>query len=146
MADENGFEEKAGRVAMGLAWAIFAIKFILTASVISLVVLFLIKKPLWLAPIIGVGLYLFYRIIIVGLIWTLIDRVATHQVKETGSVNYDPSRMIPIIRASICNGEKVAGFKDLGTGHFTEVMLIRSDADLAKFMETYGLEEVRTEY
>ena len=31
---------------------------------------------------------------------------------------------IPVIRASICTGEKVAGFQDIHTGKFTEIMLI----------------------
>ncbi|MBO4890785.1 MAG: aspartate dehydrogenase [Lachnospiraceae bacterium] len=47
----------------------------------------------------------------------------------------------PVIKCSICNGEQVAGFKDLNTGIFTEVCLIRNDADLRTFMETYGITE-----
>ena len=45
----------------------------------------------------------------------------------------------PMIRASICNGEQVAGFKDLATGAFEEVMLIRDDADLADFKKEFGI-------
>ena len=33
-------------------------------------------------------------------------------------------------RASICNGEQVAGFKDIHTGKIEEVMLIKNQADL----------------
>ena len=53
---------------------------------------------------------------------------------------YDKENQRPIIRASICTGEQVAGFKDLHTGKFTEIMLIRDQNDLAEFLTEYGLE------
>ena len=53
---------------------------------------------------------------------------------------YDRERMIPVMRCSICTGEKVAGFRDKTTGKFTDVMLIRSDSDLAAFRKQYGIE------
>ena len=59
---------------------------------------------------------------------------------------YDPAVEQPIIRASICTGEQAAGFKDLKTGAFHEVMLIRDDSDLRKFLKMYGLDEVEKEY
>ena len=34
---------------------------------------------------------------------------------------YDHDTQEPVIRASICNGEQVAGFKDIHTGKFEEV-------------------------
>lgn len=52
-----------------------------------------------------------------------------------------------IMKASICNGEQVAGFKDLHTGKFEEVMLICSAADLDDFRVMYGItEEITKEY
>ncbi len=62
------------------------------------------------------------------------------------SYDYDPEKEKPIIRASICNGEQVAGFKDRETGEFHEIMLIRNNEDKAVFMRTYGLEKVDKEY
>jgi len=59
---------------------------------------------------------------------------------------FDPARQTAVIRSSICTGEKVAGFKDLEGGHFTEVMLIRSRQDEERFKELYRLEAVKTEY
>jgi hypothetical protein len=53
---------------------------------------------------------------------------------------YDHENKIPIIKASICNGEQVAGFKDVHTGAFEEVMLIRDFSDLAEFKDLYGIE------
>ena len=54
--------------------------------------------------------------------------------------SYDPAVRKPIIRASICTGEQVAGFKNLETGAFEEIMLIRDAADLAEFKRRYGIE------
>lgn len=52
-----------------------------------------------------------------------------------------------MIKASICNGEQVAGFKDLHTGKFEEVMLICSAADLDAFRAMYRItEEITKEY
>ena len=62
------------------------------------------------------------------------------------TVPFDPIRQIPVIRASICTGEQVAGFKDRSTGHFTEAMLIRGEADKQRFMRMYGIEHITTEY
>ena len=59
---------------------------------------------------------------------------------------YDKENEKPIIRASICTGEKTAGFRDIKTGKFREVMLIRSPKDLDEFMEKYGLDSIDTEY
>ena len=52
---------------------------------------------------------------------------------------YDPEQKTPVIRCSICTGEQVAGFRH-EDGHFEEVMLLRSPADLAAFREAYGIE------
>ena len=60
---------------------------------------------------------------------------------------YDREHMKPVIRASICTGEEVAGFKDIRTGKIEEIMLIRSPEDLEKFKEIYEItEEISKEY
>lgn len=61
--------------------------------------------------------------------------------KKVEKKAYDKSIKKPIIKASICNGEQVAGFKDLSTGAFEEVMLIKSPGDLEKFKEIYSITE-----
>ncbi|MCR5204675.1 MAG: aspartate dehydrogenase [Lachnospiraceae bacterium] len=61
-------------------------------------------------------------------------------------IRFDPDKQYAVIRSSICTGEKIAGFKNKEDGHFTEVMLIRSYEDKLNFMETYGIEEFKTEY
>ena len=58
--------------------------------------------------------------------------------------SYDKENKRPVIKASICNGEQVAGFKDIRTGKIEEVMLIRSRAALENFKAMYGIDEAIT--
>ncbi len=59
---------------------------------------------------------------------------------------YDKNDWKPVIKCSICNGEQVAGFKDIHTGKFEEIMLIRDNADLTDLMKRYDLTDVSKEY
>ena len=52
---------------------------------------------------------------------------------------YDKDNQIPVIKASICNGEQVAGFKDIHSGKFEEVMLIKGSEDIDLFKSMYGI-------
>ena len=61
--------------------------------------------------------------------------------KKIMKKTYDREHMKPVIRASICTGEEVAGFKDIRTGKIEEIMLIRSPEDLEKFKEIYEITE-----
>lgn len=62
------------------------------------------------------------------------------------SASYDASNQKPVLKCSICTGEQVAGFQDIRTGKFEDIMLIRSEADLQKFKEMYGLDTVTKIY
>lgn len=55
--------------------------------------------------------------------------------------SYDKENKKPVIKVSICNGEQVAGFKDIHTGKIEEVMLISLSADLESFKDMYGIDE-----
>lgn len=66
--------------------------------------------------------------------------------KKLQTITYDKEREKPVIRASICTGEQVAGFKDLATGKFHEVMLLRSEKDLVEFKRRCGITEITKEY
>ena len=66
--------------------------------------------------------------------------------KEQKPQEYDRANLCPVIRCSICNGEQVAGFKDLRDGSFQEVMLIKNESDLREFKMRYGLDSVQKEY
>ncbi len=57
--------------------------------------------------------------------------------KET----YNKEEKKPVIRISICTGEQVAGFKDLKTGKFQDIMLITNKKDEKEFRKRYGIQE-----
>lgn len=59
---------------------------------------------------------------------------------------YDKNQFKPVIKCSICTGEQVAGFKDINTGRFEEVMLIKNSRDLDAFMQLYDVQDVSKEY
>lgn len=70
-----------------------------------------------------------------------------HKKQEAIPVyEYDPKKEKPIIKASICNGEQVAGFKDLVSGEFHEIMLIRNESELEAFKKAYQLDHIDKEY
>ena len=67
--------------------------------------------------------------------------------KKTVKKSYDRDHMKPVIRASICTGEQVVGFKDLQTGNMKEIILIKSPKELENFKSMYGItEEIEKEY
>lgn len=61
--------------------------------------------------------------------------------KKKEKIAYDKTGKYPVIRASICTGEKVAGFKNEKTGKFEELMVLRNENDKALFMHTYDVKE-----
>ena len=54
----------------------------------------------------------------------------------------------PVIRSSICTGEQVACMRERATGRLHEIMLLRTEEDLAVFCRGYGLraDEIRKVY
>lgn len=66
--------------------------------------------------------------------------------KKSKKTQYDLTNKQAVIRASICNGEQVAGFKDRTTGKFEEVMLIRNEKDIEAFKKEYGVSDILKEY
>ena len=67
--------------------------------------------------------------------------------KKIVTQSYDMENKKPVIKASICNGEQIAGFKDIHTGKIEEVMLIKNPDDLEEFKGMYGITgEITKEY
>lgn len=66
--------------------------------------------------------------------------------KKKKRIEFDRESQRAILKCSICTGEQVAGFKDMHTGKFQEVMLIRNKKDLENFMTMYDLDKVPKEY
>lgn len=61
---------------------------------------------------------------------------------------FDREKKQPVMHISICTGETAVGWKDKETGRFEEVMLIREEKDLERFMDEYGIarEEIKKEW
>lgn len=74
------------------------------------------------------------------------DKLSNEEKRLKEVIKYDPVRQEAVIRASICTGEKVAGFKDRKNGSFTEVMLIRNQEDEEHFKKIFEVQEIRVEY
>ena len=66
--------------------------------------------------------------------------------KKNNKITYDKETEVPVIKSSICTGEKTAGFLEVNTGKYRDVMLIRSDADIELFKKACGTDEVRKIY
>lgn len=66
--------------------------------------------------------------------------------KKVNKIPYDKENLKPVLKCSICNGEQVAGFKNIHTGKFEDVMLIKDSGDLDKFMEMYDISTIEKEY
>ena len=61
---------------------------------------------------------------------------------------FDPAEYEPVIRASICTGEKVACMREKTSGKLYELMLIRTEADREAFCRLYHVEpeQIKTVY
>ena len=66
--------------------------------------------------------------------------------RKTVKKIYDKENLVPALKCSICTGEQVAGFQNVHTGKFEDVMLIRNEKELKKFMEMYDIESVKKIY
>ena len=60
--DENNRDEKIGRTVAGVAWILFAVRFLIIVSVIALPVVYFLGKPLWMAPVAALVVFIVYRL------------------------------------------------------------------------------------
>ncbi len=67
-------------------------------------------------------------------------------IKKVVKKTYDHEHKVPILRCSICTGEQVFGFKDLETGRFEDILLVRNESDLQRVMKEYEITEITKEY
>ncbi len=68
--------------------------------------------------------------------------------KKPEPPRFPPEDFEPVLRSSICTGEKTACMRERATGRIRELQLIRDQRDLEEFCRTYGVkpEEIRTIY
>ncbi len=71
-----------------------------------------------------------------------------HRTKPPAAPLFSLEEYEPVIRSSICTGEQVACMRNRATGQLREVMLLRTESDLAEFCRLYGLraDEIKTVY
>lgn len=56
---------------------------------------------------------------------------------------YNKQTEVPAVKSSICTGEKTAGFLEVNTGKYRDIMLVESDADIEAFKSACGVDEVK---
>lgn len=66
--------------------------------------------------------------------------------KKIQTAEYDRENWRPVLKCSICNGERVAGFKNVHTGAFREECFVMNDSELENFKRKYGITELGKEY
>ena len=66
--------------------------------------------------------------------------------KKIRQEDYDRENWKPVLKCSICNGEQVAGFRNIHTKEFREECFIRDDSDLEAFRKKYGIDKLEKEY
>ena len=59
--DEERKNYAIGRTVSRIRYLAFAIRATAVFSLIALIVLYLLRKPLWLSPVIGIVMFLLYR-------------------------------------------------------------------------------------
>lgn len=119
---------------------------LLLAVVIPGIIWFLFHMFLWWICAIGAVILAAFLIVFLIEMWQDNSKIPYYERTLKEKIPYDSEKQYPVIRASICTGEKVAGFKNYDDAHFTEVMLIRNAEDEKRFKAIYGLDEVKKEY
>lgn len=59
---------------------------------------------------------------------------------------YNKQTEVPAVKSSICTGEKTAGFLEVNTGKYRDIMLVESEADIEAFKSACGVDEVKEIY
>ncbi len=71
---------------------------------------------------------------------SLFKKKNQHVIPDPG---FPSEEFEPVLRSSICTGEKTACMRDRKTGQLHEIMLIRDPDDLALFGQKYGVDVAR---
>ena len=58
--------------------------------------------------------------------------------EKAPTIDYSPEEYEPVIRSSICTGERTGCLRRREDGRLREIMLLRDEADLAEFGRLVG--------
>ena len=119
---------------------------ILTGTVVPLAVWLLSGVFLWGLCIAGVVILAAFAVVFAVEMHQDFGKIPYYERHLKETIPFDPQKQYAVIRSSVCTGEKIAGFKNIDDGHFTEVMLIRTDEEEQRFRKIYHLETVKKEY
>ena len=119
---------------------------IIIGGLLPLVLWFVFDKVFWW--LIAIGGIILLALLLILVIEGIQDnsKIPYYERDLRNKIPFDEQKQYAVIRSSICTGEKVAGFKNIDDGHFTDVMLIRNQYDEERFMKIYGLKSVKREY
>ena len=119
---------------------------LLVGAAVPFVLWLITGRVFWVPVIIGsVSLVAFFVVFMIEMSQDS-AKVPYYEKNLREKIPYDPETQYAVIRSSICTGEKVAGFKNRKNGQFTEVMVICTPEDEARFRKIFELDTVKTEY
>lgn len=119
---------------------------LLVGAAVPFVLWLITGRVFWVPVIIGsVSLVAFFVVFMIEMSQDS-AKVPYYEKNLREKITYDPETQYAVIRSSICTGEKVAGFKNKKNGQFTEVMVIRTPEDEARFRKIFELDKIKTEY
>jgi len=128
----------------------FGSKFICMGLLLSVIIPFIVylffHVFLWQLCIAGEIILLTFIVLFVIEMFQDFGKMSYYEKQLKEENPFDPEKETPVIRCSICTGEKIAGFKNKSDGHFSEVMLIKTYSDEEKFKKLYGIKEIKKEY
>ena len=119
---------------------------ILIGGIIPAAVWFIFHIFVWEMCLIGCGLIVAFIVLFIIEMRQDNGRIPYYEKKMKENVPFDREKQYAVVRASICTGEMVAGFKNHSDSHFTEVMVIKSEEDLERFKKIYDLTDIKKEY
>ena len=119
---------------------------LIIGGVIPFILWLICSKVIWWLVILGADILALFGAILAIEMHQDHGKVPYYEKHLKETIPFDPERQYAVIKASICTGEKVAGFKDKSTKAFTEVMLIRYAADEERFKEIYDIQDIKKEY
>lgn len=134
---------KINTIHFGLKWIGAAF---LIGGVIPLIIWLLFHIFIWELCVIGGFISAGFFIVFAIEMHQDFEKTLYYEKHLKDTIPFDSQKQYAVIRCSICTGEKVAGFINIDDGHFTEVMLIRTDEDEQRFIKIYNLETVKKVY
>lgn len=119
---------------------------LLLGGILPLIIWLLFHIFLWELCVIGGVILVVFAVVFAIEMHQDFGKIPYYERHLKETIPFDPQKQYAVIRSSICTGEKVAGFKNIEDGHFTEVMLIRTEEEEQRFKKIYNLETVKKEY